>query len=333
MRLHRLHVWAGLVLGLFFASSCEKKETPIARPEPGPATIAQVAMGEDYADQIFYSFANKQAVMVSKINSWDLAFETSPAGFHVFMNGGKDVALFNTHLTDASMVNQASGLVIRDTSWGFDSPDGSTSGTYVGDWRPSSTGSKAEVFLLKYNDGSFRKFAIASVSDTNYVLLYGDVNSSQLSSISIPKDAQYNFSYVSLESGCKLVYPEPAKTSYDIVFTRYRHIYYDLDNFRYPVTGVLLNPYGTSAIADSLTGFSALSFSSFAGIVTFSADRNIIGFDWKNYDFNTGDYKVNANKCYIIKTQQNQIWKLHFLDFYDASGHKGSPTFEFEQIH
>src|SRR5690606_16212037 len=102
---------------------------------------------------------------------------------------------------------------------------------------------------------------------------------------------------------------------------------------RYVVTGVLLNPHNTSAITDSLTFFQNIAFNASSLQTSLSNRRDIIGFDWKKYNFTTGNYEADLKKCYIVRTQQNEYWKIHFIDFYNINGVKGSPSFEFERIH
>lgn len=329
MRLNRYNfISIACFLTLLFAA-CEKSEAPIAKPLKGESHLTRVDMGEEYADQIFFDFASGQPVMVSKINSWDLAFEADPSGYHVFMNGGKDVWLYNTHKTNPASVTDADAYMLEDKDWGFDNPNGKPGDTYVGDWR-----GKNEVFMVKFNDGTFKKFVISSVTDTSYTVLYGDVNSAALSSIQLPKDPAYNYSYFLFDGG-QVTHPDPVKSSYDIVFTRYRHIYYDLpDSTRYAVNGALLNPYNTSAVADSSYAYTFESVTAASSFVQgpFSDNRDVIGFDWKKFVFSSQRYETDAGKLYVVKTRNGEYWKLHFLNFYTPNGLKGSPSFEFDRI-
>lgn len=326
MRIERYISLSLVFVGLMLFTACEKAEQPIAKPMKGAAEIARIHMGEDYADQVFFDFASRQSVMVSKANAWDLAFEAGPDGYHVFMNGGKDLLLYNTRNVNAAAITEMDALNVEDRLWGFDGPSGLPDSTYVGDWR-----NKNETFLVRFNDGSFKKVVFASVADSGYLLKFGDINSTSLQTIFLPKDASFNYVYFSFDNGGRQVYPEPAKHTWDIVFTRYRFIYYELANTRYVVTGVLLNPHNTRATADSTTAFSDITFNPTSMQQGFSNRRDFIGFDWKTYNFTTGLYQTNTQKTFLIRTQQNQHWKMRFLDFY-ANGIKGSPSFEFERI-
>jgi hypothetical protein len=327
MKLGRYIPLALFFIGSLLSASCEKAEQPIGKPQKGPAQITRVDMGEEYLDQIFFDFATGQSVMTSKINSWDLAFEAGPDGYHVFMNGAKDLVLYNTNNITPAAVNEMSGLMVEDHQWGFDSPSGLPDSTYIGDWR-----GKNETYILKFSDLTFKKVIFTSVNDTVYTIQYGDINST-LSSFTIRKNSDFNYAYFSFDNGGKQVYPEPAKNTWDIVFTRYRYVYYDLSNKRYVVTGVLLNPYQTSALADSTTGFAQIAFNLASMQNGFSNRRDVIGFDWKDYNFTTGMYQVDLQKSYVVRTRHNEYWKLRFLDFYNVNKVKGSPTFEFDRIH
>jgi hypothetical protein len=329
MRSYTLLCLLLLSVSMFF-SSCEEEENPITLPPKGNAHGDRVDMGEDYLDQFFYDFETAKVVMTSKMRSWDLAFESSASGYHVFINGGKDIYVYNTHSTDFSSVGLNSAQAIIDTSWSFDAACGLKDSTAVGEWKIGSV-SKNEVYLAKFPDDTYKKFIINSVTASSYQIQYGDVGSNNPATISLPKNELYNYVYFSFDNGGEQVAPEPPKNTWDILFTRYRYFYYDLNTFPYIVTGCLLNPYNTKGLADSTTSFPLIVYnSSMPSLLT--DHRDVIGFDWKSYDVAKGRYTVNPNKCYVIKTSSNQYWKIHFIDFYSITGLKGSPTFEFERI-
>ncbi len=316
----------------FLLASCEKKESPISLPEKGVAAIDRVDMGEDYHDQIFYDFEKGYPVYTSAINCWDLAFEASPTGFHVFMNGGKDMWVYNTHQTDIKAVLEPPK--IKAGEWQFDSPSGLPDSTAIGNWKKSRRAG-SDVYVVKMNPAhfkdTFKKIVLVDYSTTEYQMIIGDLRSTNTKMVRIPKDDKYNFAYFSFDDGGKVVYPEPPKDSWDIVFTRYRYIYYYLNNFPYLVSGVLLNPYKTTAFADSTSGYEAVTINSVA-TAKFLKNRDVIGFDWKYYDIPNGKYTVNKKKAYVLNTRQGQFWKIRFLDFYNSAGVKGSPSFEYERL-
>lgn len=313
-----------LTLSLF---SCEKAEKPVVLPPAGESQMSTVDMGEQYENQIFFSFETNQIVKTSPVYSWDLAFQSD--GCHVFMNGGKNIFVYNTHLTDPLLVTDASN--VPNKSWLFDSPCGLPDSTALADWRLPNGTSKNEIFIANLTDGNFKKFVILSMDAQSFVMAYGNIDAFVLDTIVIPKFQDYNFTYFSFDNGGQLVQPEPPKNSWDIVFTRYRYVYYDLDNFTYLVSGVLLNPNNTSAMVDSINHFNNIQFDN-SFLPQMSSNRDVIGFDWKKYNFDNGKYEVKTTKNYVVRNQQNHFWKIHFLDFYNNNGVKGSPSFEFERI-
>lgn len=319
---------ACLLSASFLLTSCEKEEKAIVLPPAGPAAPGSVTMGEEYEDQVFYDFETNKVVSTSGTTSWDLAFEASPEGWHLFMNGGKGVFLYNTHKTAFSDLKEPPAGMNTSTLL-FDDPSGRPDSTAARDWRDANGQSRHEVYIAKLDDTTYYKFIVLSVDSGRYELQYGRVGDAAPVSLTIPKDAAYNYAYFSFSKG--LVNPEPPKAAWDVVFTRYRYIYRDLNNFPYQVNGVLLNPAGVSAVADSTQSFDEINFEKTSQL-PLTTDRDAIGFDWKSYNFTTARYEVNKKKCYILHTRSGKVYKLHFLDFYNATGVKGSPSFESLQI-
>jgi hypothetical protein len=248
------------------------------------------------------------------------------------MNGGKDIWVYNTHQSDINAVVEPPK--IKNNEWLFDAPCGLPDSTGIGHWVKSRRAA-SDVYVIKMNPthfkDTFRKITLVDFSTTEYHMMYGDLRSGNVKTITIPKDDKYNFAYFSFDEGGKIVYPEPPKESWDIVFTRYRYIYRDLNNFPYIVTGALLNPYKTTAYRDSSSGFEAITITNVA-TAKFLKFRDVIGFDWKSYDIPTAKYTVNKKVTYVLNTRQGQFWKLRFLDFYNSNGKTGSPSFEYERL-
>ena len=64
----------------------------------------------------------------------------------------------------------------------------------------------------------------------------------------------------------------------------------------------------------------------------FTDMQNEIGYDWKKYNFTSQNYTVNSEITYIISDVDNRYFKLHFIDFYNDNGEKGSPKFEIQEL-
>jgi len=316
-----------LVLVISGLSSCINKETPIPAPPPGHDTVASVTMGETYKLQIYYNLYKNTIVSQNAFTVWDLGFETSADGWHVILNGAKFMKAYRTTKTSFESV------VLSDTSGAYsnyDAASGNLDSTAIGDWR-----STTPVYVLQRGiDETGKplgicKFQILSGDATKFTVRFAAIDGSNDKTMDVTKNDLYNFSFLSFNNGGQQLLVEPPKTDWDIVFTKYTHIYYDLDNLPYSVTGCLLNRYQTSAGVDSLhTDFDAITAAD-AAQIPLSTAINVIGFDWKTY---SGTYVVNSKKFFIIRNQQGVYFKLHFTDFYDKSGIKGTPTWEFQRL-
>ncbi len=317
-----------LALLLAALTGCEKKDKPITLPPAGSALPGKVTMGENYDTQIFYDFEKNTVVATSSTTDWDLAFEAAADGAHVFMNGGKGIFLYNTHKTTFSSI-RVIPTGMTSENYLYDDASGNPDSTAVGNWRNNNNESLNEVFVARLAVNTYYKFSLLSVNNTGYRIAYAKLEDSAATVLAIPKNDSFNFSYFSFAKG--LVAPEPPKATWDVVFTRYRFIYRDLNNFPYEVNGVLLNPYKVVAAADSTSTFDALTYANTSGL-QLSANRDVIGYDWKTYDIPTAKYSVKKNKCYVLHTRNDKVFKLHFLDFYSTAGVKGTPSFESQEL-
>jgi hypothetical protein len=322
-----------------FLYSCEKPEEALVLPPPTGASHATLELGADYSRQVFFDFASGKAVMSSDPKAWHLAFETGADQRHIFMNGGEKVYIHNTRKTSFSDVTQLPPQLSPTgySGWTFDMPCGMSDSTAIGDWYNTDGSTKGEVYILEYRTGlgtfdvEFVKFRILGLEGSTYQFEWAMLDGAGgIKQVSIKKDTTANFSYFSFTQGQAFL--EPPKDKWDFVFTRYRHIYRDyqgIPQFPYEVTGVLLNPVRMKSVADSLTGFENIT-KEFAATRTASGYRDVIGFEWKEYI--NAVYKVKRINSFIVWTQHNEVYKLHFLDYYNSAGEQGYPLLEFQRL-
>ena len=308
--------------------SCEKKDRSITLPPKGDGSVLQVDMGATYEFQYYISLANNAIVHISPTKNWDLAFSCDPNSHAVFMNGAKLMSAINTHKTNFADVGVADTLD-KSHEWKYDNASGLIDSTVIGDWK-----NKNEIFLIKLNSvgNKVRKIRFVSEDIFEFKIEVADFPSAIPTTITIPKRADHNYTYFSFDMLAEVEEVEPNKSGWDLQITLYNYTFYDQNPvLPYIVNGVLLNPNGTSACKDSLTGYTTID-GNFASTLTLSERKDVIGFDWKSYDIDKNLYTVNDKYSYVIKTQSGSYFKLRFLDFYSSSGVKGSPKFEFEQI-
>jgi len=304
-------------------SSCEKTEKALVLPPRGTASHMSIEMGAKYENQVFFDFETGAVAFSSDQASWDLAFEAFPDGRHVFINGGKEVLVYNTRQHDMRQVTELPAVLSSSgLGWQFDAPCGLSDSTGIGDWFGLAGETKGEVYIIQNEKGVYQKMRILSAEADRFVIAR---------TVVLVKDASYNFVYFSFSKG--IVKPEPPKETWDIVFTRYRYVYHtpDYPNFPYTVTGVLLNPFQTKAAKDSVVAFGDIDLQKALGMAM-GRYRDMIGYDWKDYNSSTASFQVNRAKNYIVQTRKGQLYKLRFLEFYNSSGLKGYPAFEYERL-
>jgi hypothetical protein len=318
--------------------SCEKKELPVSKHinvelvdtsshTAGPLQTTQVDLGESYKTQIWFSLGENRVVAVNFKTDWDLAFEASPGGTHILLNGSRAMKVYKTGYTDLYQVSDTAGLGVNGKA---DMPSGSLDSTAIGDWQNDN---KVYIINRGYNEQGFLtgyyKLKITGVTATQYSFEYGDVFGQQVFQGTVSKDADHNFIGYSFSTHQAAAQVEPKKTDYDLCFTSYTHLFYEPSVQYYQVIGVLGNSYKTSVARITDKAFEAIVLRDTLGR-SFSTRRDRVGYDWKI--FSGSVYTVNPAICYIIHDSKGYYYKLHFIDFYNAAGLKGAPKFEFKRL-
>ncbi len=320
-------LYLSLLLGLF--TSCEKRELPITLPSRSDGMALQVDMGETYEYQYFVSLETQQIVHISKVKSWDLAFQSGPNEHGIYLNGAKQMAAFATGKTNFDDVNISDTTQIEG-HWKVDQASGELDSTAIGNWKD-----KDQVYIIRLDakGDQIRKFKIVEEDLFQYKIALGDINATTPTYFTVLKNKDQNFTYFSLDFLSTVPNIEPNKNTWDLQFTQYNYTFYDQNPpLPYVVNGVLLNHYSTFAYHDSLNEYNGIN-KDFVQNLPYSDKRDIIGYNWKSYDRDLNLYTVEKKYNYIIKNQENHYFKLRFIDFYSPQGVKGSPKFEFKELY
>ncbi len=283
-------------------------------------------MESNYKWQFFYDLKTNTVVGQNLKTVWDLGFETSANGYRIILNTSKAMFVRNTGIVNFSGVSDTTDFA---TNKRWDEASGSLDSTAIGDWRNANN-----VYVIDrgYNETGvhqgFQKIQFQSVNENKYVVRFSQLNGTGDITMQIDKDSVYNFAFLSFTTGNTIIV-EPPKVTWDLEFTQYTHIFYDPPVTPYLVTGCLLNRFNTTAKKDSLLTFSEINFSTVENFIL-SSNINTIGYDWKI--FANGTYITHTHLNYIIKDSEGFYYKLHFIDFYNNSGAKGNPKWEFQQL-
>ena len=306
-------------------SSCLKEEIAIPPHVQGDVISNQVEMGTDYGMQIYFDLETNSVVKTNTKTDWDLSFECSDDGWHILLNSSLGGAAANMNTTDfASVISE------NNANWNWDHQKGYLDSTAIGDYRGSNT-----VYIidrgydLSGNQIGYKKVVFSQINNQSYEIRVADLDGSNENTDIINKDITVNFIAFSFDSN-STVDIEPNKEDWDILFTQYIHVFSN-PTTPYLVTGVLLNRYNTLCVMDTLSTFEQITIDNIPNY-TFSSDLNTIGYDWKTYSFSNSNFIVLPEKNYIIKTQIEAYYKLHFIDYYNNLGEKGAPMFELQDL-
>jgi len=314
----------GMIMALAF-SSCVKDEIPVPKQPRGDAQEGVVHIGSDYGSQVWYDLATNSVVSTNSKMDWDLAFECGGDGWQVRENTSRVMRAHNSGQSDITLPTDTTGY---GNTWHVDLPNGRPDSLAFGDWR---TEHPIFVVDMGYNVSGLpvglRKVQILDVSASSFHFRTAAMNGSNVQDFSVQKDPARSYAHFSLINGGPVTIAPPLGT-YDMVFTQYTEQFY-------PPT----DPYLSYVVTGTISGFSGARVAQvtgdFASITLedtlnnpFSTDEDVIGYDWKTYSFDTGEYTVHSDQVYIVQTREGYCYKLHFIDFYDDQGQRGSPKFE-----
>lgn len=312
--------------------SCEQDE-PLWELPPKKSEAektASVVMGNNYDHVIYFKLSDGSSV-TRKLVDWDLAFATGADENHLVMNGGKELQVYVTGDTDFVRTTYTASDA---SAWTWDNPNGNLDSTAFGTLTDAGNVSLKTVYILDMGMNAiprYKKLQVVSVSATNYRIQYANLDNSDHVLMDVAKDAAHNFSYVHLGKAAVVDF-EPVSNEWDMVFTKYRHVYYDMSPVTpYLVTGALLNTK-KARICETSLKYESITDATIPTL-SFSTKADEIGFDWKFYDLNgSGKYIVNPNKIYIIKDREGVYYKLRFDSFYGEGGAKGTPGFTYQKL-
>lgn len=318
--------WALSLLCLISLTACFKDEKPIARRDRGGVSYNKVEMGTGYEQQVYFSLQTNQAVLTLNKYDWDLGLCANAGQPYVYLNTSKSMVAWKTGYTSFAEVKDTFGKTNEKL---IDYPSGTpdslalkgllNSGfVYMVDMGYESDATRADVLLLK-----------ASASSKYFVIESAKVDGTSYRRDTVSFDPLRKNLLFAIRSG-KLT-PEPADLSWELLFAQYQHVYYDPFQ-TYSVAGCIIN----TAVVTATEYRGSKSFDNVVIQDTtgagFSSFKNAIGFDWKSYNLNSGQYLIHPEKTYLIKQATGKVYKLHFIGFYNSSGLKGTPSFEFQEL-
>ena len=305
--------------------SCEKEEKPVRKHVPGDSITNSFEMGSDYRKQAFYDLKTNTFVSENLKESWDLGFENGVNGNHIILNSSNFMGAARVENVSFNNVIDTDGL-----TWQWDASSGNLDSTAFDSLELGNIVYVIDNGLdLQGVSKGFCKLMLTSITTTSYSFKVANLDGSLEEDITILKDNNLNFIGYSLNNRV-VVDVEPPKTEWDLMFSQYVH-YFDLQDEAYLVTGILTNRYEVQVAEVFDKDYEAITNEDITSL-NFSSNIDIIGYDWKEFDFSSGAYIVYSDKNYIIKSTEGIYYKLHFIDFYNKQGDKGTPVFEVQEL-
>ena len=284
-----------------------------------------VAMGASYANEIYYSMTNGEIASVPR-NQWDIAFRTKAISSSILINEGAGVKLYTYSKADTSgwATFDTTGMKWTPMYNSYDNwEDGAFSrnsyGQYDYGWAiynlQTHNLTADSLFVIKLRDGSFRKlWMVRKYSSLNkYNFRVANLDGSAESNITADCSpyTSKNFVGYSIQTS-ELVDFEPAKDSWDLLFTKYYGL--QPDSSLYPVTGVIIND-GLKAVKYEQVDPNFIDW----GIDTANTSRTAIGWDWKVLNMETFTYEVKDSLIYFVQDLAGNMNKLMFTKFEGSS--------------
>lgn len=305
--------------------SCEKEEEPVKKHLPGDSILNSFEMGSDYRKQAFYDLKTNTFVSENLKGSWDLGFENGVNGNHIILNSSNFMAAAKVDNISFNNVQDTVGLI-----WQWDASSGNFDSTAFGN---IEIGNVVYVVDRGLNEQGvsrgFCKLIINSITANSYSFKIANLDGSLEEEVTVVKDNNLNLNAYSITNRV-VVDIEPAKTEWDFMFSQYVHYFHAQDE-AYLVTGILTNRYEVQVAEVFDIEYEAITSEDISS-QNFSSNIDIIGYDWKEFGFSTGAYIIYSDKNYIIKSTEGLYFKLHFIDFYNEQGDKGTPVFELQEL-
>jgi|SRR5690554_784803 len=336
----KLFLFTAIIL---FMAACEKEEIALDSPlgsnsttpmdtssgesviQKGVLISSSVNIGEDYSKQVWFDLGTNAIVKINLRTDWDLAFDCSINHNLLYLNSALGASVAFTNETDFDKVTSDAGL-----TYTYEHHSGRKDSMAIGE-----VSNLRNVLILNRgytpsNDEIGKlKIQITSAENGEYHITYAKLDGSNQQTAVISKSPQYNKVAYSFTTN-EVLQIEPPKTDYDLCFTQYTFIY-TVPPQAYSVNGALINSYNTEVAKEFQKDFSKITKDD-AQNLFYSNIADVIGHHWKDFNLQNDVYQIYTNQNYLIKDAAGNLFKLHFLDFYDENGVKGAPSFEYVRL-
>jgi hypothetical protein len=319
-------------------SSCNDEDPKPVDTNNNDSTL--ISLGANQIYDVFYSFTKGEILKLER-SKWDIALSAQPQSATIRINDGAGIKLYCVagindwaNVTEAMAIDD-NQLFNSASNWEIGAFNANASfhpnygwGTYNGTTHDVVGDS---VFLIKFNDDSFKKFMIEKriASTHEYQLKWADIDGSNEVSKTIDPDqyADQLFIYYSLSSG--LITDKIPSANWDLLFTSYSDLVPMGPGLfsNYTVTGVLINPAVKVAKVSGFPVKDAKYTDSESG---FKNEANSIGYSWKSFNRETNLYELESDLSYFVLNADSVLYQIYFTDYTGTSG--GDISFKSKKV-
>ncbi len=298
----------------------------------------EISTGPGYNRQSYVRILDGTEKQVSN-DAWDLAFTAygfQDAGIFINESSGSTMGqnvptteLYDTKSGDFSIAFDVEAIkdnkyLNSEESWNFGAFNEGRVKTDPfdfgwGKYNPQMQRVEGKsVFILKLRNGNFKKIKIETLTGTTYTLKYADINGANEVTKTINKMTD--------NKGQKLIFFSFATNSvvdilpqggFDLMYGRYSSLAKDPNGTieqQYNVTGVLTGIGVKTAVAKGVNT-DTVKEADYAN--QYSTRTDVIGHDWKTLVGTS--WSMAADRAFFVKTADNRVWKLVFIDFEGAA--------------
>ena len=313
-----------LLVTSIFLFSCDIGEIAIEPHVAGAIQIGIAELEDNYKNQIFYNLSQNQEISRNIKTQWDIGFISDEID-KVVLNtstGSKVWRVYNSDFNDNFDLSLA--------EWNWDMPSGNLDSTAFGNIDLNTIYIIDRGYNLNGNQRGYRKIKFYQINADSCEFKIGLLDNSFDTTVTLAKNKNKNVTNFTF-SNFSSVDIEPFRTEWDLLFSHYTTIFYQPEFLPYLVTGALINTNNISVFQEKIKKFDSINLED-ALNYQYSQRSDVIGYDWKSYYHETGNFTVDDSKTYVIKHITGKYYKLRFIDFYNSSGVKGYPTFEFQEL-
>ena len=346
--------YLSLALGIsMVATACTRDNDPIPEIPPSEGTEMTIdggSEGSSAKNTVFVDLSGESQIAVER-QSWHIGFYQGSL-FRVILNNtaGHAITAKSTGQTDINAVNE-SNVDVNELAFGLDMTTFQVVGTY--DLVDDTTGNITNTAIAEISTGDNEVYIIhvaqglviestnvwkikISRSGNGYSLQYAKLQDTNVQTVEIQKDSDYDFQYFSFTDG--KINSAPKKSEWDFSWGNVYHFTmfggipapYNFPDF------IQLNSYNGVTAAEVLiadTPYEEFDQSHIASL-SFSDSKNTIGSSWRVAPApqvtNPGTRK---DRYYVIKDTSGNVYKLRFNSFSSEDGGKrGYPEFEYQLV-